>query len=425
MANPSSSELGLVPPSRRPLRIFFAAGPGDVIATYRHWQSRVEDPTEIVPTYSGQFYELCERGGHQGLVISTHHRREGIRDGRFRIIHRPRPPVGGWRYHLQQFTWSLRLTWDALRFRADVVIVHLGMCHLFGLALLPLARVKVVPCLFNTFWPKDRRLSRMQRLVLTLTGRFLRRQAWAILSMSRAITRQVDELTGGRHGPIVEFLPVYRRDSFATMPPPPAARSPFRVLYVGRIETDKGVFLALELARRFAAAGRTDIEFDLCGAGSALEELRKKAGELRLTASFRTHGHCGRAMLQEMYAAAHVVIVPTTAQFTEGFNQVMTEAVLSGRPVVTSDACPAVEYLPDTGVIVPTDDTDAYEKAILQLCDERAYYESVRANCAAVSGPFYDPANGWRAAVEGLLERVSPSTDASSASVTSSRPAAP
>jgi glycosyltransferase involved in cell wall biosynthesis len=386
---------------RKSLRILFAAGPGDVIGTYRFWKSRVQDPSEIVPTYSGQFYDLCEKGGHRGFVVAWNARKDSLTDGRFRIVHRPRPSVGGLRYHLQQTAWALRLTWDALRFRADLVIVLHGACHLFSLFPLTIFRVRVVPCLFNSLWPKDRRLSQLQRLVLRTTGWFLRFGAWAILSISRAITRQVDEVTGGKHGPIVEVVPVYRREIFANMPPPPA-RSPFRVLYVGRIEADKGVFAALELARRFAVA-RTDIEFDLCGSGSALETLRKTADELGLTERFRTHGHCGKDKLREMYAACHIVIVPTTAQFTEGFNQVMTEAVLSGRPVVTSDACPAVEYLPGTGVIVPTDDTDAYERAILRLRDDPAFYEAARANCAAVCEPFYDPKNGWQAAVEKLI----------------------
>jgi glycogen synthase len=393
---------------RRPLRILFAAGPGDVIGTYRHWKSRAEDPTEIVPTYSGQFYELCDQGGHQGLVIAWHSRRDSLTDGRFQIVHRPRPAVGGWRYHLQQLTWAFRLTWDALRFRADMVIVLHGACHLFGLLLLPVFRVRVVPCLFNTLWPKDRRLSRVQRLVQTLTGWFLRFGAWAIISLSRAITRQVDELTGGRHGPVFECHPVYSRNLFANFPPPPISRTPFRVLYVGRIEADKGVFVVLELARRFAVSRQTDIEFDLCGAGSALEALQKNATELGLAERFRAHGHCGSARLREMYAAAHVVIIPTTAQFTEGFNQVMTEAVLAGRPVVTSDACPAAEYLPGTGVIVPTDDTDAYEQAILRLRDDPTFYAAARANCAAVSEPFYEPKNGWWAAVERLLAGLQP-----------------
>ncbi|HEX4590495.1 MAG TPA: hypothetical protein VH120_11230, partial [Gemmataceae bacterium] len=83
------------PARRRPLRILFVAGPGDVIGTYQHWKSRVEDPTEIVPTYSGQFYDLCEQGGHQGYVISWNPRRDALEDGRFRIVHRPRPTVGG------------------------------------------------------------------------------------------------------------------------------------------------------------------------------------------------------------------------------------------------------------------------------------------------------------------------------------------
>ena len=94
-----------------------------------------------------------------------------------------------------------------------------------------------------------------------------------------------------------------------------------------------------------------------------------------------THGHCGRQKLQEMYAASHAVIVPTTAEFTEGFNQVVTEAVLAGRPVVTSDVCPAVEYLPGAVVLVPTDDVDAYERAVLRLCDDPAYYGPARASC--------------------------------------------
>ena len=48
-----------------PLRLLYAAGPGDVAATYRHWKDRVEDPSEIVPTYSGQFFDLVAAGGVQ------------------------------------------------------------------------------------------------------------------------------------------------------------------------------------------------------------------------------------------------------------------------------------------------------------------------------------------------------------------------
>jgi glycosyltransferase involved in cell wall biosynthesis len=391
-------------PATRPLRILYAAGPGDVIATYRHWKDRVEDPSEIVPTYSGQFYELCERGGHSAFVISSHGRQESVRDGRFHIVHRPKPSgIGGVRYHWVQLCWALRLTWNALRFRANVAIISYGACHWIGLILLPLFRVRVVPCLHNALYPPGRKLALGQRLELRSAAWFFRFGAWAVLSCSRVVSRQLDAITRGRHGVVEEFLPVYQREYFVDMPPPSAERRPFRVLYVGRVEADKGVFIVLELARRFAAAGRTDIEFDVCGSGSALEELRKRVEALGVTERVRAHGHCGREMLRAMYGAAHAVIVPTPA--TEGFNQVVTEAVLSGRPVVTSEACPAVEYLPGAVVLVPVEDTDAYERAVLRLCDDSKYYEVGRSNCAAVSEQFYDAANGWRTAVNCLLSQ--------------------
>jgi glycogen(starch) synthase len=394
------------PPSAaatRPLRILYAAGPGDVAATYRHWKERVEDPSEIVPTYSGQFFDLCAADGHHALVVASHPRRESLDDGPIRIEHRPKPPgVGGWRYHLVQLRWAMRLSWDAIRFRANVAIISSGACHYFGLTLLPLFGVRVVPCIHNALYPAHRRLSRAQRLELWLTGRFFRHVAAALMSCSRAVTRQVDEITASRHGPIVEYLPIYKRAYFADGREPPE-RPPFHVLFVGRVEQDKGVFDLLEIARRFADARRTDIEFDLCGTGSALDELRAQADAAGLASRFRTHGHCARIKLQQMYAAAHVVIVPTTQSFVEGFNQVVTEAVLAGRPAVSSVVCPAVEYLDGAVVLVPPEDVDAYSKALLRLCDDPAHYAATRANGPAVSEQFYDPANGWRAAVERIL----------------------
>jgi glycosyltransferase involved in cell wall biosynthesis len=320
-----------------------------------------------------------------------------------RVEHRPKPAgVGGWRYHLVQLRWAMRLTWDAIRIRAHVAIISSGACHWFGLALLPLIGVRVVPCLHNALFAPHRRLSRGQRLELWLTGWFFRRVAAATLSCSRAVSRQVDEVTGGRHGPVVEYLPIYKRAYFADAADPPS-RPPFRVLFVGRIEPEKGVFELLEIARRFTAGGRTDIEFDLCGAGSALKDVQAKADELKLGQRFRMHGHCARETLRRMYVDAHAVIVPTSGVILEGFNQVVTEAVLASRAVVTSEVCPAVEYLTGAVVLVPPDDVDAYAKALLRLCDDPRYYQSIRASCPAVSEPFYDATNGWRAAVERLL----------------------
>ena len=104
-----------------------------------------------------------------------------------------------------------------------------------------------------------------------------------------------------------------------------------------------------------------------------------------------------------MIERAHAVIVPTTSQFAEGFNQVVAEAVLSGRPVITSSVCPAVAYVRDAVVEVAADDVRAYGDAVLRLCDDRAFYAAKASACRAAQAQFYDESRGWAAALKRAL----------------------
>ena len=45
--------------STRPLRLMYAAGPGDIIGTWKHWKEGRDDPSQVAITYSGQVYDLC------------------------------------------------------------------------------------------------------------------------------------------------------------------------------------------------------------------------------------------------------------------------------------------------------------------------------------------------------------------------------
>ena len=99
----------------------------------------------------------------------------------------------------------------------------------------------------------------------------------------------------------------------------------------------------------------------------ALTELKAAAESADLAERFRCHGHCNKPTMREMFARCHVVIVPTTSEFIEGFNQVVAEGVLSGRPVITSSVCPALDYVRDAVVEVPPDDVKGYGDAILKL----------------------------------------------------------
>ena len=223
-----------------PLRILYAAGPGDVIGTYRHWKEGRDDPSQVAVTYSGQFYSLCRDLGARGYVISTCPRVERVKDGPFWIEHRPvkfaKGP--GLLYHMGQIAYGMGLTLSALRFGADVAVVSNG-AHWFSLALLPLFGVKVVPTLHCVLWRKGQPpTGKVGRFIQRLNSGFFRSRTAGVLSLSKDISDQLSELLRGREKTVVSFLPNYRPASFAGLGDAPAA-PPFRVFFAGRIEAQQ------------------------------------------------------------------------------------------------------------------------------------------------------------------------------------------
>jgi glycosyltransferase involved in cell wall biosynthesis len=378
-----------------------------VLGTYRHWKEDRDDPSQVSMTYSGQFYDVVRNLGAETLIVSSSSVSGRLSEGRFHIEHCPGLWLkrGGLLYHLGQMGSSLRLLWKAWRFGAGVMVVASGSGHWFVFRLARLLGIAVIPTLHCVLWRKGNRPGFVQRFINALDRPFFGKAVSAILSASNDISGQIEQLTHGRHQPILEFLPTYRREQFSGLPVPEPLRRPFRVFYAGRIERDKGVFDLLEVARRFDRAGRTEIDFDLCGTGSALDELRSAVAGTgtELAGRFRCHGHCARGVMVEMFSAAHVVVVPTTTAFIEGFNQVVAEGVLSGRPVVTSNVCPAIEYVKDAVVEVKPDDVQGYGDAILELCDDVRFYEAKAAACRAAQEQFYDEQRGWASALEKAL----------------------
>ncbi len=392
----------------QPLRILYAAGPGNVIGTYNHWTKGEDDPSQVSVTWSGQFYDVCQVLDAQAYVVSSCKEQKFVHDGRFTIKHHPNPSckASGIIYHLYHLWYGLQLIALAVRFRANVVVVAHGTTHWFVFSLLPWLGVQVIPSLECVLWCKYLPQNWAQRLLLKLDKYLFARNCTAILAMSDDIAEQVVEITDGQHRPIINFLPNYHRSEFAGASEPDEQRSPFRVLFAGRIEANKGVFELLEIAKRFATEGREDIRFDICGNGSALESLHLAVKQAGVDSSFVCHGHCNKSQMREMFNRAHVVIVPTRTDFVEGFNQVVVEGILSGRPVVTSAVCPALSYVRDAVVEVPPDDTKAYGDALLKLCDDREFYDQKRQACLGLQEQFYDTSQSWGAKLKSILVAI-------------------
>ncbi len=389
--------------SKPALRVFFAAGPGDVVGTFRHWKSGHDDPSQMSATLSGQFFDVCRDMNVQAHVVGWHGREDRESDDRFTVMNCPKPAWlrrGGWRFHLGEQVYSLRMIARAVRFGADVVVVTGGL-HLLPFRLLKPLRIGLAVDFACVLWRKYLPIGRAWSVLYRLDRPLLQRQALALFSVSDDVTRQLREVAQDRPRPILEYLPLFRRDRFEDAPAPTGR--PFRIVFAGRIEADKGVFHLVELARRFKRSGR-DILIEVCGADGVLAELERRVAEENLASHIALHGYCMFDKLREVYARGHAVIVPTTRDFAEGFNMVVAEAVLAGRPVVTSAVCPAVHYLGDAVVEVPVDDVDAFERAIERLADDAPFYARVREAGRSAREKFFDPRNGFGAALHTVLE---------------------
>jgi glycogen synthase len=388
------------------LRVVSLDGPGDVAGTFRRWLTGNEDPSVTHVAFSGQLFDACSELEAELLMLGEHPRRERIEGGAFVVENRGNDSLGkrGLAFHRAEIGHALRTLTEVQRYRPHAVITSMRP-HPFLLRALRLGGARLIYNLHNVLWPKFASPTRVQRTLNRLNAPALR-EAAAVLCVSEDIKRQVRQITGGRCAPFVDFLPSFKGDLFEGIRPPDFDARPFRVMYAGRIEADKGVFALLEIARKLRDAGRSDIEFEICGDGSALPELRARAREQRLEETFLLRGWCQRPEMMECFGRAHVVLVPTTTAFVEGFNMVVIEALLAGRPVISSAVCPALEYVARGVHTVPPDAVDAYADAIAGLADDRAAYRRLQAGALVSARRFLDDALGFRRAIVHVLAAV-------------------
>ena len=169
---------------------------------------------------------------------------------------------------------------------------------------------------------------------------------------------------------------------------------PFRIIFAGRVERNKGVFDILSMAEKLNAMQPKEVVFELCGHGGDYAELSQERLRRGLESSVILRGKLNQTQLLEVYRRGHLVIIPTTSDFNEAFAMVAAEAVLLGRPILSNRVVPACEVLAAATVLARTDDVDDYVAKIQDLISDAARYAQLCAACEDLRGRFLDPANG-------------------------------
>lgn len=399
-----------MPPAKRSLRaIYCTGGPANLIPAHRYWRGGVHDPTEVSVTFSSQLEQACEELHCPTMMISTRGPHDELQDGLFTIEHRHKQPAAGWRFHWSELAYGLRIVRDAIRFKANVAFIDSGTSHFFVFALLPLFGIKVVAILHNTLWPTGfYPTQRTQRLLLKLDRwLFWKRAPDALMCVSPECERQVRQLCPELRCTVYQIRAQFQRDYFATIAPPSYPRDgTFGVMFIGRVDREKGVFDILQMARWVEERAPGRVRWRLCGRGPDLEELDRQRRDMGLEGIVELLGWVSLEQIKSVYAQSHACIVPTRSSFTEALAMTAVEGVLAGRPLVSNPVVPATELLAPACLLGKTDDVESHAQAVLELATKETTYNRLRDACRGLAEEFLDPAHGLGHAARDILQKL-------------------
>lgn len=116
-----------------------------------------------------------------------------------------------------------------------------------------------------------------------------------------------------------------------------ASGETFKILFVGRLVTLKGVDLLLRAFSRIPGS-----RLEIIGDGPEATNLRELAKTLGIAEHIVWHGQMSALRVQASMADANLLVLPSRK---DGWGAVVNESLMSGTPVICSDACGAAELI--------------------------------------------------------------------------------
>lgn len=221
----------------------------------------------------------------------------------------------------------------------------------------------------NPAWLVEHPLNRLGNL----SAKWVLRHAAASRTDSRAVAERLGHY-GFRHLTYIPFLITHAEQLLRTVGEASAVRerllagmaSPL-LLAVCRLEQEKNIPLMLQ-ALHNSVKHHPGIVLAIAGHGSLMADLTAAAERL-VPGRVRWLGWVANTELPAYYQAADLTLLSSDR---ESAARVLTESLLAGTPVLTTDTAGAREIIEDgvTGCIVPVGDVNAFARSLSELCGQ-------------------------------------------------------
>ena len=139
---------------------------------------------------------------------------------------------------------------------------------------------------------------------------------------------------------------------------------PVRLMFVGRLDTRKGVGRILQIVATVKSRG-CPVLLDLIGDGNERAKFEQLARSLGIAECVNFHGWLSRTAIGPFYSRAHLSILPSSS--SEGWPKVLSEAMAYGVVPLASNVSSIPQYLDQFGcgrAFAPAD-TAAFADSIL------------------------------------------------------------
>jgi glycosyltransferase involved in cell wall biosynthesis len=141
------------------------------------------------------------------------------------------------------------------------------------------------------------------------------------------------------------------------------------LLFVGRIEESKGVFVLMEALQKIPKSLNKTIHCSFVGEGSAGRQLQQQIASFGEGVEFTYCGHMIPEKVAEQMRKSKILVFPTTPDWIEASPLTPLEALACGCRVIASDSGGTRDNIGPDGILVPSGDVESLANSILQLLD--------------------------------------------------------